>query len=152
MRDNAMKGQPIQLTPRCRQALRYANESLSRFGHAHVSSAHLVLGLLTLHGGAADGLLRKAGLSVQSVEGYLSTRRTSAEESRNQDGVVLGCSARLAFERAEAETVARRHTYLGIEHLLLGILAEESGEATDLFNSVHMDRESLRRKIQQEIQ
>ena len=45
----------------------------------------------------------------------------------------------LAFERAEAETRARQHTYLGIEHLLLGILAEENGEATDLFASVHID-------------
>src|SRR5688500_327386 len=44
--------------------------------------------------------------------------------------VPLGRSALLAFERAEAETRARQTTYLGIEHLLLCILAEESGEAT----------------------
>ena len=98
----------MEITPRCRRALNYAKESLARFGQSHVSSAHLVLGLLTLHGGAADNLLRKSGLSVQSVESYLSSRRTSVEESTVQDGVALGKSARVAFERAEAETRARR--------------------------------------------
>ena len=142
----------MQITPRCRMALDYAKDSLARFGNSHVSSAHLVLGLLTLHGGVADNLLRKAGLSVQSVESYLSARRSSAEESTIQDGVPLGTSARLAFERAEAETRARQTTYLGIEHLLLGILAEESGEATDLFASVHIDRDNIRGSVVEEIQ
>jgi len=142
----------METTPRCRKALNYAQESLSRFGHAHVSSAHLILGLLTLQGGVAGNVLRKSGLSVQSVEGYLSSRRTSAEESTIQDGMALGRSALLAFERAEAQARTRQFTYLGIEHLLLGILAEESGEATDLFASVHIDRERLKLIIQHEIQ
>jgi ATP-dependent Clp protease ATP-binding subunit ClpA len=142
----------MEITPRCRMALNYARESLSRFGHSHVSSAHLVLGLLTLHGGVADNLLRNSGLTVESVERYLSARRTSAEDSGIRHGVPLGRSALLSFERAEAETRARQTTYLGIEHLLLGILAEESGEAADLFASVHVDREKLSRAIQEEIQ
>src|SRR5438093_8640654 len=141
----------METTPRCRKALNYAKESLSRLGHSHVSSAHLILGLLTLQGGVADNLLRTSGLSVESVERYLSSRRSSAEESTIQDGMALGRSALLAFERAEAETRARQTTYLGTEHLLLGILAEESGEATDLFASIHADRERMRRIIAEEM-
>jgi ATP-dependent Clp protease ATP-binding subunit ClpA len=117
-----------------------------------VSSAHLVLGLPTLHGGVADNVLRKFGLSVQCVKGYLSSRRSSVEESTMQDGVAPGRSARLAFERAKADARARQHTYPGIEHLLLSILAEESGEATGLFASVHVDRDRMRRIIAEEMQ
>jgi len=142
----------MKTSPRCRKALNYAQESLSRFGHAHMSSAHLILGLLTLQGGVADNVLRKFGLSVQSVEGYLSSRRTSAEESTTQDGVALGRSALSVFERAEALARARQFTILGIEHLLLGILAEESGEAVELFASAHIDRERMRRTLQEGIQ
>jgi ATP-dependent Clp protease ATP-binding subunit ClpA len=142
----------MEITPRCKKALAYAKESLSRFGHSHVSSAHLVLGLLTLSGGVADGLLRKVGLSVESVEGYLSSRRSSAEASTLQDGIPLGDSALQAFERAEAEARARQYTYLGIEHLLLGILGEEAGEAANLFASVHIERGQMARAIQEEIQ
>jgi ATP-dependent Clp protease ATP-binding subunit ClpC len=142
----------METTPRCRQALTYAKESLSRFGHSQVSSAHLVLGLLTLSGGVGDGLLRKAGLSVESVEGYLSLRRSSAEPSTVRDGIPLGESALRAFERAEAEACRLQHTYLGVEHLLLGILGEEVGEAADLFASVHIERGKMARAIQEEIQ
>ena len=105
-----------------------------------------------MQGGVADNVLRKSGLSVQSVEGYLSSRRTSPEESTTQDGLALGKSALLAFKRAEVQARVRQFTYLGIEHLLLGILAEESGEAADLLASVHIDRESMSRTIQEEIQ
>ncbi|MDB6037237.1 MAG: clpA [Verrucomicrobiales bacterium] len=142
----------METTPRCRQALKYAQESLSRFGHAHLSSAHLILGLLTLQGGVADNILRKSGLSVQLVEGYLSSRRTSTEESTTQDGMALGRSALLALQRAKALARARQFTYLGVEHLLLGILAEESGEAADLFASARIDREGISRTVQEEIQ
>ncbi len=138
------------MTPRCRKALDYAQESLCRFGHAHMSSGHIILGLLTLQGGVADNVLRKAGLSLKSVEGYLSDRPTSEEVCTVQDGRTLGRSALLAFERAEARARSRQFTYLGIEDLLLGILAEESGEATNLFASVHLDRESMSRTLLEE--
>jgi ATP-dependent Clp protease ATP-binding subunit ClpC len=141
----------METTPRCRQALNYAQESLSRFGHAHVSSAHLILGLLTLQGGVADGVLRKSSLSVQSVESYLSSWRTSEEDFTIHYGLTLGRSALLAFERAKADARAWQNTYLGIEHLLLGILAEENGEAADLLASFHIDRETMSRTIAGEI-
>src|SRR5262245_9799318 len=118
----------MQITPRCQKALDYAKESLSRFGHSHVSSAHLVLGLLTLRGGVGDNVLRKFGFSVEGVEAYLSSQRSSAEEATIQEGLPLGRSAASALERAQVEARTRQHTYLGVEHLLLGILAEERGE------------------------
>lgn len=139
-------------TPRCHKAFTYAKESLPRLGQSHLSSAHLVLGLLTLHGGVADGLLRRAGLSIEALEGFLSTRQFSDEASTMRDGVPLGESAMQAFARAEVEMRRREHTYLGTEHLLLGILVEERGMATELFVSAHINREEMRRAILQEIQ
>jgi len=131
----------MQTTPRCQQALDYAKAILPRFGHSHLSSAHLVLGLLTLHGGVGDSVLRKSGFSVEGVEAYLSSQHSRATGS-----------ATSALERAEVEAHALRHTYLGVEHLLLGILAEERGEAADLFASVHADRDRMRRMITEELQ
>jgi len=133
-------------------ALDYAKESLARLGHSHVSSAHLVLGLLTLSGGVGDSVLRKFGFTVEGVEAYLSSRHSSAEEATIQDGLPLSRSAVTALERAQVEAHVRQHTYLGVEHLLLGVLAEERGEAADLFGSVHADRDSMRRIITEKIQ
>ena len=97
----------------------------------------------------AGDLLRQSGLSVQSVECYISSWRTSAEESTIQYGVALGRSALLAIDRAATEARClsnsfQRHVYLGGDLLLFGILAEENGEATDLFAFFHIDREEIR--------
>ena len=93
-------------------ALDYAKESLPRFGHSHLSSAHLVLGLLTLRGGVGDNVLRKFGFSVEGVEVYFSSQRSSAEQTTIQDRLALGRSAVSALERAEAEARTWQHTYM----------------------------------------
>lgn len=100
-----------------------------------------MLGLLTLRGGVGGSVLRQFGFSVGGVEAYLSSLRSQATGS-----------ATSALERAEVEAQRLEHTYLGVEHLLLGILAEESGEAADLFASVHADRDKMRQAIAQELQ
>ena len=79
----------------------YAKQSLSRFGHSHISSAHFVLGLLTLSGGVAHNVLRQFGLSAESVESYLSARRVSAEGGASRDGMPFAQSALFALKRAE---------------------------------------------------
>lgn len=131
------------------QALKYAHKSCLRFCQPQVSSAHLILGLLSLHNSMAGDLLRQSGLSLQSIEGYISSRCTSPEEITIQYGVPLGRSALLAIDRAATEArylsnSFQRHVYLGGDLLLFSILAEENGEAIDLFAFFHIDREKIR--------
>ena len=138
-------------TPRCTLALTYAEQSLTRFSHSRLTGAHLILGLMMLRNGIPFNVLTQSGLSIESVEGYLSSLRLSPEETTKRDNMRLGKSVRLALERAEACARSRDHTYLGTEHLFLGILAEATGEAADLFASVHIDREKLSNIVMQEI-
>ena len=142
----------MRITPRCTLALTYAEQSLGRFGHSHMTSAHLILGLMMLRNGIPFNVLTQSGLSIESVEGYLSALRLSAEEGTKRDNVPVAKSMRAALERAEADARSRDHTYLGTEHLFLGILAEETGEAADLLASVHIDREKLTRIVTQELE
>jgi len=66
--------------------------------------------------GIADNVLRKAGFSTEGVEAYLSSLRNSGAGSAIQEDIALGRSAITAFERAQVEAHARKHTYLGVEH------------------------------------
>jgi ATP-dependent Clp protease ATP-binding subunit ClpA len=116
-----------------------------------VSGAHLVLGLLELQGGVAVNVLWKHGLTAEVVENYLSTRRGSSDAASAQEGSVIGRSADIAFKRAEATAHKLGHTYVGTEHLLIGILAEETGEAADLFASLHTDRKAIGFEVFREI-
>ncbi len=139
-------------SPRCQKAIDHAKQAYGRFGHFHLSSAHLVLGLLTLNGGVGDAALKRAALSTESVEEYLFSKPSTSEETVEQEGAAFGKSATDALVRAESYAVALSHTILGVDHLTLALLAEEHGEATDLFTSSHLDRAKTRQMILEEMQ
>jgi ATP-dependent Clp protease ATP-binding subunit ClpC len=143
-------GSQMKTTPRCQKTVGYAKESLARLGQARVSSAHLVVGLLVLGDGVATNVLRKFGLSTEAAESYLSARGNALEDS-SVDQMPFSESAQAALQRAEEEAQNREHTYVGTEHLLLGILSEEQGEATDLFASLNVDTGRMRQMVAQEI-
>src|SRR6266446_9800853 len=117
----------MQRTPRCQMAIDYAKKAYGRLGHSHVTSAHLVLGLLTLHGGVADTVLKRAGLSIESVERYLSSKRNASEETSECEGAVFGKSATDDLAGAEIQAARSNHTIVGVEHLLLALLAADRG-------------------------
>lgn len=87
----------------------------------------------------------------ESVEAYLLSWRSSSDENLIRDGMTLAPSALAAFDRAEAGARARQHTCPGTEQLLLGILAEVSGEARVLSEFFRVDRSALMRMITEEI-
>ena len=141
----------MQRTPRCQKAIDHAKQAFGRLGHSHVGSAHLVLGLLTLNGGVGDSALKRAGLSTELVERFLSPKRGGSEEIVEQEGASFGRSATDAIARAESEAAECDHSYLGVEHLTMALLAEERGDAADLFASLHVDRAKMRQAILGEI-
>jgi ATP-dependent Clp protease ATP-binding subunit ClpC len=141
----------MTFTPRCQRAIESAKASLARFGHSHVSSAHLVLGVLELEQGVAVSVLVKFGISIDQVENYLSAKRSSDDDRPAEETPLIGKSAEVAFKRAEAAAAKLGHTYVGTEHLLLAILVEESGPAADLFVSLNADRKAIGSEVFKEI-
>ncbi len=139
-------------SPRCQTAIDYANKAHRRLGAPCVTSGHLVVGLLTLTGGVGDTVLKRAGLSSDEVERYLSSGRQADERTTGQEGALFGRSAMEALARAETEAAAFSHAILGVEHLTLALLSEEHGDAAELFALHHIDREKMRQTILQEMQ
>jgi hypothetical protein len=68
-----------------------------------------------------------------------------------RDGIDFDASGSLALDRAEAESTTREFAWLGLECLLLGILAEDRGPAADLFAALHVDPASMRRDLEETI-
>jgi ATP-dependent Clp protease ATP-binding subunit ClpC len=132
-----------QWSPHAIEVMRLANNSLRRFDHSYVSSPHLILGLLKLQKGGASHVLKKAGLSVELVERFLSSRTDSSEAKTLHNGIPLGESARTVLVRADVEARSLKHTYLTPVHLFLGLLMEETGGAADLLASLHTDLDRM---------
>lgn len=59
--------------------------------------------------------------------------------------------ARSAFDAARAEAQRFKHDHIGAEHLLLGLLKTKTGEHYDILRRLKIDREQLRRKIEEKL-
>jgi ATP-dependent Clp protease ATP-binding subunit ClpC len=57
--------------------------------------------------------------------------------------------ARRVVVGAQAEAVALNHTYIGTEHILLGLLRVTSGSAFELFSSFDVPIEEVRRRVEE---
>jgi len=119
-----------KFTDRARRALQVAQEEAVRLGHGQIVAEHLLLGLLSDRTSVAAKAL--GGLSVD-LDALAARAAAAAGFSVDppQPEVGLAASARQAIELAVDEARALDHHYVGTEHLLLGLLRQESNAAAD---------------------
>lgn len=141
----------MTMTPRCLRAVEFGREFSGRAGMA-LHSGHLIFGLLKLGGGVAVNVLVSEGAFEESVREYFLKWTPSEHESVVEKfGMRMAESAALAFERAEKEAARCNHTYLGTEHLLLALLSEKEGPASDYFGCRGFDRARIREVVLKEL-
>jgi ATP-dependent Clp protease ATP-binding subunit ClpC len=123
----------MELTPRTQNAFRLADSEARNLSHPCVASQHLVLGLFLLGGGVHFSVLRQLGFTDESLRQNITAIGPVSEQTETISGFVFGSSAARALERAAPKAAAMSHTYTGTEHILLGLLSEESSGAASLF-------------------
>ncbi|MDR3459446.1 MAG: Clp protease N-terminal domain-containing protein [Verrucomicrobiae bacterium] len=133
----------MEATPQCRQAIEYASAAQSRFGHACLSSGHLIYGLLAVNRGVAE-VLRNVGLTLELAEHHLQSHPFRVEDMVQHRGLLCGQSAMTAFMRAEQEASKTACRSLGTDHVLLAICGETNGAAVDMFDAHKIDRAKMR--------
>jgi len=119
----------MRYSERARMAVRYASHEAARLGHDHISTGHLLLGLIRQGDGTAIDILND---STVNLEGLRNEIEGMIEDSGR--GTVIGklqFSNRVkdALRFAEEESQSMGHKYLGTEHLLLGLIREQEGVA-----------------------
>ena len=127
----------MEITPRCKRTIDYAEDAARRFGALRSSSPHLLLGLLSLKHGCAVQVLTNGGVTVEEVEDYLATVAPPAEAA-------LRDSIAAAVVRAVLEAQKASHRYVGTEHLLLALLADEDKEASAVFTALGFSKTAAR--------
>lgn len=140
----------MTLTPRAKQALKFAVMEARDLGHPFAGSQHLLLGLSRLGSGVHYSILQSHGLTLETLVDTVGYLGPVAERTLEFEGFLVGESIVRALERASAELAERSFAYLGTEQLLLGLLSEESGGAATLFAAHKLDIESVRRVLRRE--
>src|SRR5437868_1642046 len=114
-------------TPRAQQVLQLARKEADRFNHNYVGTEHLLLGLIKLGQGVAVNVLQKMGLDLETVRMEVEKQVGSGPETKIVGNVPYTPRVKKVLALAGKEAKALNHSYVGTEHILLGLLRE--GEA-----------------------
>src|ERR671917_323828 len=131
-------------TERVRKVLAMAREEAARLHHDYVGTEHILLGLIREGEGVAAAVLNNLAVDLEQVQ-------EKVEESvrRGKATIALGelpytSRAKKVLEFAMAEARELNHSYVGTEHLLLGLLREEKGIAAEVLTDAGVNLEQSR--------
>jgi ATP-dependent Clp protease ATP-binding subunit ClpA len=135
-------------TENVRRALAQARDEAVAFNHAYVGTEHLLLGMLAFDEGVGCTVLRNLGVDISRAVALILARLKRGEPTHGM-GPDLAYTSRGKTVLALAMTEARElnHSYVGTEHLLLGLLREEKGLAADVLRSLGVTLESARAEV-----
>jgi hypothetical protein len=141
----------LNYTPRAQQVLALARKEADRFNHNFVGTEHLLLGLINLGQGVAVNLLGKMGLNLETVRKEVEQHVGKRPDQKLFLGTPYTPRVKKVLALADKERRALNHTYLGTEHILLGLLREGDGVAARVMRNLGVDIEKTRQEILREL-
>lgn len=125
-------------TDRSRRTLALAREEALRLQHEYVGTEHILLGLVREGEGVAATVLKSLGIEPASVpEAVERSIRPGTRPIEPTKGELPYTSrGKKVLEFAMREARDLHHSYVGTEHLLLGLLREEKGIAAEVLNEL----------------
>lgn len=115
-----------RFTERARKVIFFAQEEAQKFGEGYVSSEHLLLGLLRERRSAAMTVLERLNVSSERVRTEIEKQLPKGDETPGRDMTLTPRGKRI-IDLAYDEARHLNNNYIGTEHLLLGLIREESG-------------------------
>ncbi len=138
-------------TPRAQQVLALARKEADRFNHNYVGTEHLLLGLIKLGQGVAVNVLQKMSLDLETVRMEVEKQVGSGPETQSQGNIPYTPRVKKVLALAGKEAKALNHSYVGTEHILLGLLREGDGVAARVLKNLEVDIERTRNEILKEL-
>jgi ATP-dependent Clp protease ATP-binding subunit ClpC len=138
-------------TPRAQQVLALARKEADRFNHNYVGTEHLLLGLIKLGQGVAVNVLQKMNLDLETVRLEVEKQVGNGPESKMVGNIPYTPRVKKVLALAGKEAKALNHSYVGTEHILLGLLREGDGVAARVLKNLDVDIERTRNEILREL-
>src|SRR6056297_1639303 len=131
-------------TDRVRKVLAMAREEAIRLQHDYVGTEHILLGLIREGEGVAAAVLTNLNVDLDEVH-----ERVEESVRKGKATIALGelpytSRAKKVLEYAMAEARELNHSYVGTEHLLLGLLREEKGLASKVLDELGIGLDDAR--------
>ena len=138
-------------TPRAQQVLALARKEADRLNHNFLGTEHLLLGLIKLGQGVAVNVLTKMGLDLETVRLEVEKQVGTGPDQKMIGNIPYTPRVKKVIALAQKEAKNLNHTYVGTEHLLLGLLREGDGVAAKVLRSLDVDIEVARQETLKEL-
>jgi ATP-dependent Clp protease ATP-binding subunit ClpC len=132
-------------TDRVRKVLQMAREEAARLHHEYVGTEHILLGLIREGEGVAAAVLQNLNVDLEEIQRKIeeTVKKGKAAAATGPD-LPYTSRAKKVLELAMTEARELNHSYVGTEHLLLGLLREEKGIAAQVLTDAGVNLEQSR--------
>jgi enamine deaminase RidA (YjgF/YER057c/UK114 family) len=141
-----------RFTERARRALFFSRYESTRLGSLSIEPEHLLLGVMHQPGDVTSFVFEQAHVSLEAIRKEIDGRTTFRETVPTSVEIPFGSETKRILEHAAAEADRLLHTYIGPEHLLLGILREERCVAASVLAEKGMRLDAARAAVAQIVQ
>ncbi len=135
-----------RFTLRAESVLRCAHECAAELGHGYVGSEHILLGIMRDGEGKAAKILTSEGVSASKLRETVCETTGMGKACKNTVQGLTPCSRRIV-KAAYNKSRSSECGFIGDEHLLMGILAEEGSTAKKLLKNMGVDAEKISRLL-----
>ena len=129
------------------RVLEYAQYEAQELQQNYIGTEHILLGLLHEKHGVAAKALELLGIEFAVVRDMVRSSLFDDEEDVPEDNPYYTPKAKRVLETAVDEARALGHSYIGTEHILLGILQEREGLAAHILDSLVNDLDIIREAV-----
>ncbi len=135
-----------KFSERARRVLTLAQEEARQFNHSYIGTEHLLLGLVREEEGVAAKVLINLGADLTKIRSAVEFTMGRGEKPSGGE-IGLTPRAKRVIELAIDEARHLGHSYIGTEHLLLGLLREGGGVAVSILDSFGINVEQVRAEV-----
>jgi len=136
-----------RFTERARKVIILAKEEARRFNHDYIGTEHILLGLVREGEGVAAAVLEKMGVSLENIRLEIEKLVQPGPTTQIIGDIPFTPRAKKALEFAAEEARSLGHNYIGTEHLLLGLIREGEGIASQVLLNLGLDLNTVRSEV-----
>ncbi len=136
-----------RFTNRARRVLVLAQEEAALLDHGFIGTEHVLLGLLHEGEGVAAKALTELGLDLDAVRARVEATISRGEPGKSKKKAPFTPRAKKVLELSLRAALDLGHNYIGTEHLLIGLVNEGEGVASQVLVEAGLDAEKVRAKV-----
>ncbi|WP_339230688.1 ATP-dependent protease ATP-binding subunit ClpC [Oceanobacillus sp. FSL K6-2867] len=136
-----------RFTERAQKVLALSQEEAVRLGHKNIGTEHILLGLVREGEGIAAKALQSLGLEVSKIQEEVE--KLIGVDKQPMQSIHYTPRAKKVVELSQDEARKLGHSYVGTEHILLGLIREGEGVAARVLNNLGVSLNKARQQVLQ---